>query len=100
MKALAGATTNQATRVLIVSRDEPEIRACLSRETRTVYFEYRITPEDVVEFDIMSFSRNIIHRRLSKKSDTMKEDIIQKLAGRSNGQFIWIKMLEDSLRGG
>ncbi|KAL2811883.1 hypothetical protein BJX63DRAFT_422112 [Aspergillus granulosus] len=100
MEALAGATTDQATRILIVSRDEPEIRTCLSHETGIFpCSEYKITPEDV-ESDIISFSRNIVHRRLPKKPDTMKEDLTQKLAGRSNGQFMWVKMLEDSLRGG
>ncbi|KAJ5761766.1 uncharacterized protein N7511_005148 [Penicillium nucicola] len=100
MNALRQATTDTAARIMIVSRDEPEIRTCLSNDVYGApFFEHKITPEDV-RSDVVSYSRSIVQKKLPKKTDTAKEDISRKLAERCNGQFLWIKMQEDSLRSG
>jgi ankyrin repeat protein len=100
LQALRRATANTATRILIVSRNEPEIRTCLSNNANdTTFFEHKITPEDV-RSDVVSYSRDVVHKKLPKKSDMAKEDITQKLADRCNGQFLWIKLQENSLRSG
>ncbi|KAJ5494850.1 hypothetical protein N7463_010937 [Penicillium fimorum] len=98
MNALRQATIGTAARIMIVSRDEPEIRTCLSDDTNGAPFsEHKITPKDV-RCDVESYSRSIVQKRLSKKTEIEKEDISQKLAERCNGQFLWIKMQQDSLR--
>ncbi|KAL2833710.1 prion-inhibition and propagation-domain-containing protein [Aspergillus cavernicola] len=77
IETLRRATADIATRLMIVSRDEPEIRACLRNDVYDAsVFEHKITPED---------------------TDTVKEKLSQKLADRCNGQFLWIKMQGDSL---
>ncbi|CAG8069864.1 unnamed protein product [Penicillium nalgiovense] len=100
LEALRRATTGTTTRIMIFSRDEPEIRTALSTYTKeTSFFEHRITPEDV-QSDVLSYSRSIVHKKLPKKTGMIREDISQKLADRCNGQFLWIKMQEASLRSG
>ncbi|KAJ5787905.1 hypothetical protein N7457_002895 [Penicillium paradoxum] len=98
--ALRKVVTDTPTRVLIISRDETEIRHCLSNEgIFDSVVEYRITPEDVHN-DVLSYARTIVSERLSTKTDAMKEDITQKLADRCNGQFLWVKLQQDTLRRG
>lgn len=73
--AIRRVTTGTNTRVMIVSRDEPEIRHCLSNDgSFNPVFEHRITPEDVRD-DVVSYSRSIVNAKLPKKPDTAKEDI-------------------------
>ncbi|KAJ5569704.1 amidase signature domain-containing protein [Penicillium hispanicum] len=95
-QAIAGTTT----RVLIVSRDEPEIRQFLSHEFAddTIFTQYKIRPEDV-RSDVELFSQDIVNKRLGRKTLPEKQGITQRLADRCNGQFLWIKLLQSSLRG-
>ncbi|KAJ6083040.1 hypothetical protein N7467_007175 [Penicillium canescens] len=82
MEALGRATADTATRIMIVSRDEPEIRTCLPRDTHNVsVFEHKITPEDVWT-DVVSYSRSVVHLNLPKKTDTAKERLSHKLPDR------------------
>jgi hypothetical protein len=100
LQVLRRATVDTATRILIVSRNEPEIRTCLSNNANDItFFEHKITPDDV-RSDVVLYSRNVVHRKLPKKSAIAQEDITQKLVDRYNGQFLWIKLQEDSLRSG
>ncbi|KAL6793087.1 ankyrin repeat-containing domain protein [Trichoderma sp. SZMC 28012] len=64
--------TNSATRVLIVSRDESEIRSG-------------------VEEDVDSDTRRYAN-------ESLKADISEKMAMKCGGQFLWLKLQEDSLR--
>ncbi|RFU75207.1 ankyrin repeat domain-containing 52 [Trichoderma arundinaceum] len=96
LEKLGRATANSATRILIVSRDEPEIRSGIeSIESKT--FEYQIVPEDV-DSDTTRYSRSLVDKKLSKKSESLKDDISIKMAERCGGQFLWLKLQEDSLR--
>ena len=98
MEALLQSIEGTATRILVVSRDEPEIRACFSDSARaTSTFEHKITPEDV-QSDVVSYARRTVHIALEKRKNTVKEDISQKLADRCNGQFLWIRLHRDSLK--
>ncbi|KAM0416002.1 hypothetical protein ACHAPT_013029 [Fusarium lateritium] len=71
-----------SARVLLVSRDEPEIRHALIDDARESFAEYKIMPEDV-RSDTAVYSLDIINRKLSNKRD----------------DFLWLKMQEESLRG-
>ncbi|KAL6821876.1 ankyrin repeat-containing domain protein [Trichoderma sp. SZMC 28015] len=88
--------TNSATRVLIVSRDESEIRSGVEGMETTI-FEYSILPEDV-DSDTRRYAKCIVNKKLSKKSESLKADISEKMAMKCGGQFLWLKLQEDSLR--
>ncbi|KAI8653627.1 hypothetical protein NCS56_01317100 [Fusarium sp. Ph1] len=59
------------TRVLFVSRDEPEIRHILIDDAHESFAEYKITPEDV-RSDTAAYSRSIVNRKLPNKSDDVR----------------------------
>ncbi|KAJ5283335.1 hypothetical protein N7505_001315 [Penicillium chrysogenum] len=102
LSALRKAIAGTSTRILIVSRDEPEIRNCLSNNTDTkdaIIYQHKIRPEDV-QSDVEAFSRSMVNKKLSSRPEAVREDIAQKLAERCNGQFLWVKMQEDHLRSG
>ncbi|UKZ52484.1 hypothetical protein TrVGV298_006261 [Trichoderma virens] len=96
LENLDRAIANSATRVLIVSRDESEIRSGVE-DMKSTIFEYNILPEDV-DRDTRQFARSIVNKKLSKKSEALKLDISEKMAIKCGGQFLWLKLQEDSLR--
>ncbi|KAJ5214249.1 hypothetical protein N7449_001418 [Penicillium cf. viridicatum] len=100
LEALRQAIAGTSTRLLVVSRDEPEIRTCLVNESNTndaIVIRHSITPEDVRP-DLDMFARSIVNKKLSTMTEGTKEDISQKLAECCNGQFLWVQMQESQLR--
>ncbi|OQD68299.1 hypothetical protein PENPOL_c003G10753 [Penicillium polonicum] len=100
LEALRQAIAGTSTRLLVVSRDEPEIRACLVNESNTnddIVIQHSITPEDVRP-DLDMFARSMVNKKLSTMTEATKEDISQKLAECCNGQFLWVQMQESQLR--
>ncbi|KAH6883514.1 hypothetical protein B0T10DRAFT_551286, partial [Thelonectria olida] len=95
LEATRRAVADTTTRIMIVRRDEPEIRRAVSYARG--FSEIRISSQDV-RSDVVLYSRNIVDRKLLKKDEVTKSDISLKLADRCNGQFLWVKMQEDSLR--
>ncbi|KAJ5929153.1 hypothetical protein N7454_007001, partial [Penicillium verhagenii] len=93
---LKEAVIDSSTRVFIMSRDEPEIHQSLTEDTfeDASLFQYRILPDDV-RSDIELYSRALVWHKLPKKKDSAKEIITQKLVERCDGQFLWIKLLQD-----
>ncbi|KAI5460897.1 prion-inhibition and propagation-domain-containing protein, partial [Mariannaea sp. PMI_226] len=99
LQAVGRAIENTTSRVMIVSRDEPEIRQALDDDVGEGFIEYRMTIDDVRN-DVVSYSKDVVSRRLSNKSDLIKDDISQRMTDRCDGQFLWVKMLAESLRKG
>ncbi|KAH7207661.1 hypothetical protein BKA60DRAFT_599656 [Fusarium oxysporum] len=85
-------------RFLLVSRDEPEIREALE-ENEEILSEYRIGTDDV-EADTAAFSQSVVDKKLSNKSKGLRSVISEAMTVRCQGQFLWIKMQEESLRNG
>ncbi|KAI8689143.1 hypothetical protein NCS55_00170400 [Fusarium keratoplasticum] len=85
-------------RVLVVSRDEPEIRHALIDDARESFAEYKIIPEDV-RSDTAAYSRSIVNKKLLNKSDDVKSNLSKKMTDRCQGQFLWLKMQEKFLGG-
>ncbi|KAM6513853.1 hypothetical protein FALCPG4_015060 [Fusarium falciforme] len=85
-------------RVLFVSRDEPEIRHALIDDARESFAEYKIMPEDV-RSDTAAYSLDIINRKLSNKRDDVRLTLSEAMTDRCQGQFLWLKMQEESLGG-
>ncbi|KAK1625152.1 hypothetical protein BDP81DRAFT_499541 [Colletotrichum phormii] len=89
------AVADTYSHILVVSRDESEIRSGMFG--RKQYGELKIIPDDV-RFDIARYSRSIVDKKIPRKDDAIRESVSQMLADRSNGQFLWVKLHEDSLR--
>ncbi|KAH8879064.1 hypothetical protein GQ53DRAFT_856395 [Thozetella sp. PMI_491] len=89
LQAVAGTTT----RILVVSRDEYEIRSVLGSAGAT---ELRICPEDVGS-DLSLYARSIVDKRLPRKDEVTKGDLAQKMARRCDGQFLWLRLQEGAL---
>ena len=94
-QAVAGTTT----RIMITSRDEPEIRQCIVRRADITTFEYKISPEDV-QHDTVLYSRSLVDSRLHNKDESVRGEISQKLATRCQGQFLWLRLQQAELRSG
>ncbi|CAG9986134.1 unnamed protein product [Clonostachys byssicola] len=94
------ATSKHSVRILIVSRNEPDIRHALEDDDGIQCFnEYKITTQDVRQ-DTESYSRSIVEKKLSSKAEDIKNDVTQRMAARCDGQFLWLKMQGDNLRRG
>lgn len=55
-------------------------------------------PQEMFSLTWRCFSRSIVDRKLPKKDEATKDGISQRMANRCNGQFLWLKLHEDSLR--
>ncbi|CVL07334.1 uncharacterized protein FMAN_15398 [Fusarium mangiferae] len=96
---ITNAVTGTNARLLIVSRDEPEFRRALMNDARESFAEYRIVPEDV-RSDTAAYSQSIVDRKLPNKSDDIRSTLSEAMTNRCQGQFLWLKMQEESLRRG
>ncbi|KAL9596193.1 MAG: hypothetical protein Q9179_004702 [Wetmoreana sp. 5 TL-2023] len=88
-------------RVLLVSRDEVDIRSQLSSSNQypsgLTMYERMISVEDV-QSDVEVFSRSIVDNKLSNKDDVLREEIAALMAKRCEGMFLWIKLHQPELR--
>ncbi|KAK4224534.1 hypothetical protein QBC38DRAFT_547610 [Podospora fimiseda] len=91
-----------ASRVLVVSRDAPDIRECISEDdpaglsaegSRLERLVYGITAKDTT-CDIQSFSTSMVERRLASKNSELRHQITSQAVERSQGMFLWIKLPE------
>ncbi|KAF6805834.1 ankyrin repeat domain-containing protein 52 [Colletotrichum plurivorum] len=94
---LRQAVTNATAQILIVSRNEPEIRQRLMQYPG--FNEYTISPEDV-RADTLAYSKSIVDNKLCNKDEPTRLSISQRMADRCNGQFQWLRMQENFLRKG
>ncbi|KAK6703658.1 hypothetical protein SNK04_013588 [Fusarium graminearum] len=56
-------------------------------------------PEDV-RSDTAVFSRDIVNRKLPNKTDDVRSTLSETMTDRCQGQFLWLRLQEDSLRAG
>jgi ankyrin repeat protein len=100
---LKNAVAHTTTRVLLMSRDEVDIRSQMSPDvtnsTKETIYEYNISLNDV-RSDIHLFSKSIVDNKLFKKDNTFREELANLMADRCMGMFLWIKLQETDLRGG
>ncbi|KAF3762954.1 hypothetical protein M406DRAFT_333297 [Cryphonectria parasitica EP155] len=85
------------SRVLVLSRDTPDIREYLGNDStvttpQVANFEHRITVEDTTA-DVRSFSEHVVNNKLSKKTPELRQKLATQAAERSEGMFLWIKLL-------
>ncbi|KAF5604127.1 ankyrin [Fusarium subglutinans] len=96
LQGIMGAIGGTNIRLLFVSRDEPEIRAALEEHKGTLS-EYRVGTNDV-QADTAAFSHSVVDRKLWGKSEDLRLAISKSMADKCQGQFLWIRMQEQSLR--
>ncbi|KAI9733106.1 MAG: hypothetical protein M1834_003653 [Cirrosporium novae-zelandiae] len=91
------------SRVLVVSRDVPDIKEYLNKSSEhssgIEMYEYEITSEDTAG-DVKAFSESMVNYKLPKKSQNLREKIAKEAAERSQGMFLWINLLEKEISPG
>ncbi|RYP15969.1 hypothetical protein DL765_005409 [Monosporascus sp. GIB2] len=92
------------SRVMVVSRDVPDIREYLGQDDSSEsdglkILEYGITVKDTAA-DVQSFSEFMVNKKLSKKPEELRQKIASQAAERSEGMFLWIKLLEQEISPG
>jgi hypothetical protein len=99
LKHVADAVATTDTRLLLVSRDAPEIRGALTSSVCEGFTEYKIMSDDVRP-DTDLYSRDIVDRKLSNKRSDIRSTLAMAMTDRCEGQFLWLKLQEESLRRG
>ena len=98
LKNLIQAVVHTKSRVLIVSRDEPDIRAVLfGRPGNDVdLHQFEINANDV-ESDVLAFSKIIVDEKLPEREKDEKDEIAEIIAAMSNGMILWIDLHRSDL---
>jgi hypothetical protein len=81
---VTNAVAGTNARLLVVSRDEPEIRRALINDARESFVEYRIMPEDV-RSDTAAYSQSIVDRKLPNKNDDIRSTLSEAMTNRCQG---------------
>lgn len=97
LRVVGGMVANDG-RVLIVSRDEPEIRQALTEEVGEMT-EVKIQPQDV-KVDTAALSLSILNKRLPNKGQNVRDSLAATMTEQCDGQFLWLVMQGASLRKG
>jgi ankyrin repeat protein len=101
LKRLKSVTAGTATKILITSREETDIKAELSPQSPQISAQFlrrcRITKEDVGE-DLRLYSRSVVNNKLPKKEESLRVKLADQLAERSEGMFLWIHLQQPQLR--
>ncbi|KAI9730211.1 MAG: hypothetical protein M1834_005975 [Cirrosporium novae-zelandiae] len=102
LQELKMAVAGTEARVLIISRDEVDIKSqiCSAAENRPEYvmLECRISKSDT-QSDITLYSKSIVDEKLSKKPQSIREEFALDMAKRCEGMFLWIKLQQGQLQG-
>ena len=91
--------TRTRARILIVSRDNEDIRAqlgTLTKDTIPMLFEYGISVNDTKD-DIDHCSTEMVNTRLVNKPKELREYLASKAAEKSDGMFLWLHLLSHEL---
>ncbi|KLU91679.1 hypothetical protein MAPG_10197 [Magnaporthiopsis poae ATCC 64411] len=97
---LAEITENTNTRVLLVSRKEAYLDTSFASQIASKSHiwaaEIPIQPGDV-RLDASALSEAVVDRRLPNKSKEQRSELAEKMLAKSDGMFLWIKMIENDL---
>lgn len=103
LRFLMSSTKDSNSRLLLVSRDDPDIREQLAdAELSPRSYEIlrlRVTADHTRE-DVMSFSKFVVKQWLPKKSEDLQLDLGLKAADKCEGMFLWVRLLHDRLSPG
>ncbi|ELQ33870.1 hypothetical protein OOU_Y34scaffold00857g7 [Pyricularia oryzae Y34] len=103
IRAITHAASKTASRILLVSREDQDIRNEISdftsRPVGIEFSEYKISPPDV-QPDATLVSQSIVNRKLSNKEQPVRDKIVQRMVDRSGSMLLHIRLMETDLRGG
>ncbi|KAK8178825.1 hypothetical protein BC567DRAFT_179455 [Phyllosticta citribraziliensis] len=88
-----------SARVLVVSRDIPDIRQGLSAFTSSndaKLYEHQITPEDTTP-DIRAYSKEILEST-HPNSEQLHARLIDQACNKSDGMFLWTRFLQEEIQ--
>lgn len=88
------------TRVMVVSRPFLDIRSAVhpdESERGLIVYEIPMTQGDVGD-DLKAFSKAIIDKKLSNRSDDSRSELANQMAERASGMFLWVKLHQCALR--
>ena len=90
---------NTRARVLILSRDNEDMRAqlgTLTRDTTPMLLEYGISADDT-RSDLDHCSSHMVDKRLAYKPTEFKANLASEAAQKSDGMFLWLQYLGHEL---
>lgn len=96
LTAIDNAVKGTETRIMVCSRDVPELRQCLTNARAS---EYRLTPGDVGS-DTAAYAQSLVDQMLPNKEPGLRREISERMSTRCGGQFLWLKLQGKDLRGG
>ncbi|KAI1170878.1 ankyrin repeat-containing domain protein [Nemania sp. FL0916] len=102
LKSTTKIIAKSSSRLLIVSRNEREIREGLvdsETDFHCQLVELQINPEDV-KLDVTQFSQNIVKKKLANKSEADRQELVQRIVDRCESMFLGVQLLEPDIRGG
>ena len=101
LRKLKSVAAGTATRILITSREESDIKAELSpwsaQSSEQSILKCKVTREDVGE-DLRLYSRSVVDKNLPKKDKSLRVKLADQLAERCEGMFLWIHLQQSQLR--
>ncbi|KAI4225867.1 MAG: hypothetical protein LQ349_006979 [Xanthoria aureola] len=102
LEDLKKAVASTRVRILITSRNDPDIEAQLraSATQPKVYtmLECKISTGDV-KGDLGLYSQAVVAKRFPKQDETYRDSLSAQLAEKADGMFLWIKLQQSQLRG-
>lgn len=102
LEELKKAVASTRVRILITSRNDPDIEAQLraSATQPKVYtmLECKISTGDV-KGDLGLYSHDVVGKRFFKQDENYRNSLSAQLAEKADGMFLWIKLQQSQLRG-
>lgn len=102
LKSLKHIISKTKSRLLVVSRNDYEIREGLNDNKTNLgceLAELQIRSQDV-EPDATLFSQSIVEEKLANKSEAQRQELALRMVHRCDSMFLGIKLLEPDLKGG
>ncbi|KAL8953349.1 MAG: hypothetical protein Q9222_000811 [Ikaeria aurantiellina] len=103
LKCLVDSITDSVCRLLLVSREDHNIRERLAATALIPEYyrvwKIRITQQDTFD-DVNTFSTALVERRLPDKTKDLRKDLAASAAEKSEGMFLWVGLLHERLSPG
>ena len=96
LTSLKASVAYTRTRILIVSRDEGDIRSEMCLDNAPRLYECKVSKE-VLNPDVTLFSKSVVNRKLANKDGTFRADLAAQMAEKCDGMFLLIRLQENQL---
>jgi serine/threonine-protein phosphatase 6 regulatory ankyrin repeat subunit B len=99
IKEVNEAVRDTDTKILVMSRPENSIRQAL-KEVKSAKFSEHGVRKDDVRSDIEALSKVIVAEKLRDQGEAIQVEMTKKMSDQSKGQFLWLRLQQDSLSEG